>query len=320
MGKLKHEIARIYRNSDFGYYLIRPIYKLYELVLKNLSDEFIVKKKFKEFMDYELDLEKPITLNEKINWLKLYNRNDLQTIAADKFRVRNYIKDKIGDCYLVPLLFQNDDPNQLLPQNFPDIPFIIKANHDSSGGVIVKNKSNVNWNKIQLHFKKRLKENYFYSSREWQYKNIKPTIIAEKLLVDKNGKIPFDYKIHCFNGKVRMIQVDIDRNSANHYRNWYNVKWEREPYKWSSSKGNGKYTDPSDFDIEKPATFDNMIKLSEKLAEDFIYVRVDWYDVDGKLYFGELTFHHDGGTRPILPKEWDEKLGSELILPKAKLM
>ena len=314
MGNFKRKIASIYRNSDFGYYLVRPMYKLYELFLKNVSDEYIVKKKFKEFMGYELDLENPVTLNEKINWLKLNDRKELHTIAADKFKVRDYVIEKIGEEYLVPLLFQNDDPEQLTPENLPDIPFIIKANHDSSGGEIVKDKSKVDWKKVQYQFKKRLKENYFYSSREWQYKNIKPTIIAEKLLVDKNGKIPFDYKIHCFNGKVRMIQVDIDRNTDHHYRNWYNVKWEREPYKWSSPKGNGVYTDPSDFEIEKPATLNQMISLSEKMSEDFMYVRVDWYDVDGKLYFGELTFHHDGGNQPILPKEWDEKLGKELIL------
>ncbi|WP_225036344.1 ATP-grasp fold amidoligase family protein [Winogradskyella sp. SM1960] len=265
-------------------------------------------------MGYKLDLDNPITLNEKINWLKLYDRKDLHTTVADKFKVRDYIKSKIGEQYLVPLLFQSDNPKELLPENLPDIPFIIKANHDSSGGQIVKNKADINWKKIQQQFKKRLKENYFYSSREWQYKNIKPTIIAEKLLTDKNEKIPFDYKIHCFNGKVRMIQVDIDRNSDSHYRNWYNAKWEREPYKWSSSKGNGKYTDPSDYEIDRPDTLDNMIQLSEKLSEDFIYVRVDWYDVDGKLYFGELTFHHDGGTSPILPKEWDENLGKQLLL------
>jgi len=316
MGKLKHAIARIYRNSDFGYYAVRPLYKLYELALKNVSDEYIIKKKFKEFMGYELDLENPVTLNEKINWLKLYDRTDLHTQAADKFRVRDYIKEVIGEEYLVPLLYQNDDPEALIPENFPDIPFIIKCNHDSSGGVIVKDKATVDWNKIQKRFKKLLKENYFNSSREWQYKNIKPTVIGETLLTDKNGKIPFDYKIHCLNGKVRMIQVDIDRNSDKHYRNWYNANWEREPYKWSSKKGKGKFTDPSDYDIEKPATFDKMVALSEKLAKAFIYVRVDWYDVDGKLYFGELTFHHDGGNRPIEPTEWDTKLGNELVLPK----
>lgn len=266
-------------------------------------------------MGYNLDLDNPKTLNEKINWLKLYDRKDLHTIAADKYRVREFIKEVIGEKYLVPLLYQTNDVTKLKPENLPDISFIIKTNHNSSGGAIIRDKSDADWTKIQKRFTKLLKENYFYSSREWQYKNIKPTIIVEKLLSDKNGKIPFDYKIHCFNGKVRMISVDIDRGSENHYRNWYNSSWEREPFRWSSVKEGGKFTDPSKDDIEKPATFDEMIILSEKLSAHFIYVRVDWYDVDGILYFGELTFHHNGGTRPILPKEWDEKLGSQLILP-----
>ena len=133
---------------------------------------------------------------------------------------------------------------------------------------------------------------------------------------DKNGNLPFDYKVHCFNGKVRMISVDMGRGTNDHHRNWYSTDWQREPYKWSSPKGPGKFTDPSEIDVEKPKSLEEMIKLSEILAQPFVYVRVDWYDVEDTLYFGELTFHHDGGFRPILPEIWDEKLGSQLVLTK----
>ncbi len=216
---------------------------------------------------------------------------------------------------MVPLYFTTKKSSEIIPENLPDTPCIIKTNHDSGGGFFVRDKLCVNWQMVRKNLSQRLKNNYYKYSREWQYKNIEPRIIVEKLLEDKNGNIPFDYKLHCFNGKVRMISVDMGRGTDQHYRNWYNTNWVREKFKWSSPKANGKSTDPSDQDAERPTTLNEMIRLSETLAKSFSYVRVDWYDVDGTLYFGELTFHHDGGFRPILPKIWDKKLGSELKLP-----
>ena len=311
---MKQFIRNIYHETILGYYLIHPIYIIYELVLKIVPDETFVRFNFKRHMGYSLDLKNPKTLNEKINWLKLHDRTPLHTICSDKFKVRDYIREKIGDKFLVPLCYETKKPSDIVPENLPNHPCIIKTNHNSSGGIIVKNKEEIEWRKIQFHLKKLLRENYYYRTREWQYKNIEPRIIVEKLLQNNAGKIPFDYKLHCFNGKVVTIQVDIDRGSDNHSRNWYNTDWKREPFKWSSVKEGGKKTDPSQSDVEKPVTLDEMIKLSQILAEPFPYVRVDWYDVDGILYFGELTFHHDGGNRPIEPKEWDLKLGERLVL------
>ncbi|GGD10050.1 glycosyl transferase [Hyunsoonleella pacifica] len=284
-----------------------------------MPEKIYLKRRFKKSFKRELDLDNPKTLNEKIVWLKLFDRTDLHTICADKYAVRSYIKEKVGEEYLVPLFYQTKNVEEIIPENLPSPPFIIKANHDSGGGIFVFDKSKTDWNEAQESLKKRLKKNYYPRSKEWQYKNIEPCIIVEKLLISKNGKIPFDYKVHCFNGKANMIQVDIDRDSDNHHRNWYNTKWEREPYKWSSLKENGKATDPSDEDVEKPKTLDEMLALSEKLSTDFCYVRVDWYDVDGKLYFGELTFHHDGGNRPIIPEKWDRILGDMVPLPQKQI-
>ena len=131
---------------------------------------------------------------------------------------------------------------------------------------------------------------------------------------DKNGNIPFDYKLHCFNGEVRMIQVDMGRGTDHHYRNWYSKDWVREPYQWDMPNKDGGFTRSSEDDIEKPKTLEKMIQLSKVLAKPFCYVRADWYDVDGQLFFGELTFHHGGGDEPFTPKIWHEKLGKELIL------
>ncbi|MBC6997982.1 glycosyl transferase [Cytophaga sp. FL35] len=264
-------------------------------------------------MGYSLDLKNPKTLNEKINWLKLHDRTALHTQCSDKYEVRKFVIEKIGEEFLVPLYFQTEDPNQIIPENITMTPCIIKTNHDSGGGVFVYDKNKIDWAAVQNSLGERMKHNYFWSSREWQYKNIKPRIIVEKLLQDSNGKIPNDYKVHCFNGKVRMISVDVGRNTEEHHRNWYSNKWEREPYKWSSHKGK-KFTDPSENDLDPPKNFELMKSLSEKLAAPFNYARIDWYDVNGQLFFGEVTFHHDGGYLPILPKIWDEKLGQELNL------
>lgn len=313
---MKQFIKNIYHDTILGYYLIYPFYFTYEIMLRIVPDKTFVKFNFKRHMGYSLNLKNPKTLNEKINWLKLHDRTSLQTICSDKFKVRDYIREKIGGQYLVPLCYETKNPRELIPENLPNYPFIIKTNHNSAGGIIVKEKKEVDWWKVQFHMRKLLRENYYYRTREWQYKNIEPRIVVEKLLQNNAGKIPFDYKLHCFNGKVVTIQVDMDRGSENHSRNWYDTNWKREPFKWSSVKGDGKKTDPSQSDVEKPVTLDKMIKLSQILAEPFSYVRVDWYDVDSILYFGELTFHHDGGNRPIEPKEWDLKLGEKLILNK----
>ncbi|WJJ95492.1 ATP-grasp fold amidoligase family protein [Algibacter luteus] len=313
---MKSILKYLYKKTIIGNYIISKLLDLNEFYLCYIKPEKkYLTDKFERNFGRKIDLNNPKTLNEKIVWLILNDRTPLHTQCADKFAVRDYIKSKISEEYLVPLHFQTYNVNDIEPNNLPNDPFIIKTNHDSGGGIIVKNKNSIDWVEVRKNLKARMKHNYYYKSKEWQYKNIKPCIIVEKLLLTKTGDIPFDYKIHCFNGKANMIQVDIDRNSNNHYRNWYNTKWEREPYKWTSIKDAGKTTEPSKEDVEKPKSLDEMLELSEKLSQDFAYVRVDWYDLEGKLYFGELTFHHDGGNRAILPEKYDEILGQKLVLP-----
>lgn len=289
---------------------------LYHLLLSLIPDKRLIQLKFKWHMGYAINLKNPKTLNEKINWLKLYDRTSLHTQCSDKFKVRAYVKEKIGDDYLVPLYFETMDPEKIIPENLPDVSCIIKANHDSGGGIFVRDKNSIDWKQVQESLRLRLKTNYYPRSKEWQYKNIIPRIIVEKLLENKAGQIPFDYKVHCFNGKVEMISVDMGRGTQEHHRNWYFPNWERAPFSWSSPKEDGKETNPSEHDADKPSTLSKMIELSETLAKPFSYVRVDWYDVDGELFFGEITFHHDGGFRPIHPKIWDLKLGEKLIIKK----
>lgn len=261
-------------------------------------------------MGYELNLKSPKTFNEKISWLKLNDKSELHTLAADKFKVRQYIEEKIGGKYLIPLLYHTKNPKEITAENLPDTPFIIKTNHNSSGGFIVKNKNMVNWNRIRFDLKKLLRENYFYSTREWQYKNIEPRIIVEQLLTDDNGNIPYDYKLHCFNGKLMFTQVDLDRQ-INHTRNLYDRNWNFIPCKWIYA--NGK-------EIKQPKLYSSMQILAETIAKDFIYVRVDFYIVQKKIFFGELTFHSETGLGKFTPKSYDLEFGKHLQLIHKKLL
>ncbi|MDO6807520.1 ATP-grasp fold amidoligase family protein [Zobellia galactanivorans] len=307
---MKTSLFNFYHKTILG----NGIRKIFHIVLQHLPDSIYQRYRFKKYTGKYLNLNQPKTLNEKINWLMLNDRRPLHTQCADKLAVRDYISKTIGPEFLVPLFFSTKKIEDISPKTITQTPCIIKTNHDSGGGYFIYDVAEIDWNSIRQKLKERLSKNYYRSSREWQYKNIEPTIIVEKLLLTEKGDIPYDFKIHCFNGNVRMIQVDIGRGTKNHFRNWYDINWKREPYRWSSPKGNGLYTDPSPTDVEKPETLGEMIRLSQTLSQPFDYVRVDWYDVDSKLYFGELTFHHDGGTNPIRPAIWDLKLGQELKL------
>lgn len=320
---MKEFLKSLYQRTNLGFHIIQPITSVYHFWLykKFLKRETFVKNQFKKSFGYELNLDNPKTLNEKINWLKLYYTHPLATQFADKFEVREYIINTIGKKYLVPLLYKTENYRDIKPENLPDTPFIIKTNHDSSGGIIIHDKNDKhNWKEIQNIFRSRMLQNFYWDGRERQYKGIKPILIVEKLLTDEKGTLPADYKVHCFNGKVRMINVDMGRSTKNHYRNWYNKKWEREPYSWSSVLSDGKQTKPSSLDIEKPKLLEEMCELSERLVKGFPYLRADWYIYNNQLYFGELTFHHNGGMRPIQPKTWDAKLGEELNLPNINII
>lgn len=294
-------------------YFIRKVFNYHWILHSLLPDSFFIQRNFKKSFGYKLNLANPQTLNEKIQWLKLNDRTPLHTLCADKYNVRKFISDTIGKEFLVPLLFQTYQPNNLIPENVPNLPLIIKANHNSGGTIIVYNKNEIDWSKIRKKCETWLNENHYHYTKEWQYKNIRPCIIIEKLLLDSNGNVPADYKLHCINGKVEMISVDQNRGTSKHSRNWYLPDWQRAPFKWSSYYNN-RYTDPLYVDIPKPLVLETLIELSHKIAKYFRYVRIDFYVTNDQIYFGEITFHHDGGYRPIEPSEWDKKLGKKLQL------
>ena len=275
------------------------------------SDEQLIRKQFHKYQGYDLDLENPRTLNEKLQWIKLHDRREFQQVLADKIGVRTYIERHLDKDLLVPLLFRTKDYRQLTPENLPEEPFIIKLNHDSGSFVIVRDKKKMDWNEIQQKFRFGMAWNYYWSEREWQYKFIEPDILVERLLVRSDGSIPNDYKINCIGGEIAFVYVAVDREGKNK-RNIYDAQWNPMSFTWGKF-----YKDHVGFrgaEIEPPETLVRMMEISKTVARLFPYVRVDFYDVDGTLYLGEITQCQGGGYDQFLPFEWDLYWGERMPL------
>jgi hypothetical protein len=305
-------IETIKYKGNIGFYLYQYIYRLYRIIkYERLSDEDYLKKHFKKMQGYELNLNNPKTLNEKIQWLKINDRSNFHSMLADKYGVRDYIKKEFGEDLLIPLAFVTANYNEINLSNIPDYPCIVKATHDSGSYLIIKDKSKIDFNKLFVDCRWWLTRNYYLVDREWQYKNIKPRIVIEKLLLTANGKIPNDFKLNVINGKVAFVYVSIDREGKNK-RNIYDKDWNPLNFTWAlKSKDIANLRGE---EIKPPATINRMIEIAEKIGGNFPYVRVDFYDVDGKLYFGEITQHHGGGFDQIRPVEMDYKYGELLDL------
>lgn len=277
-------------------------------LLKLLPDNIFLQIKYRYKFNKKLDLKKPQTFNEKLQWLKLYDRNPEYTKMVDKYEAKKYVANIIGEEYIIPTLGVYDKFEDI---NFATLPnqFVIKCTHDSGGLIICKDKTKLNIKEARKKINKSLKRNYFYTGREWPYKNVKPRIIAEQYMVDESGTELKDYKFFCFNGEPKLLFVAKDRPYATKF-NYYDMDFKKLPFKQH-------YKNFNDY-IEKPKGFEKMIELSRKLSKDIPHVRVDFYDINGKVYFGELTFYHFSGFEKFEPEEWDRILGDMLKLPKEK--
>ena len=276
------------------------------LFFRLFPEEWHVRYLFKKKLGYPLNLENPVTFNEKIRAINFHDKNPKYTLYADKLAVRDCIKQKIGEEYLIPLVFHTDNPKDLKPENIPNFPCIIKANHNSGLREIIYDKSSVNWEKLQIKFRRILKINYGYGKREWQYINIKPCILVEKLLLDENKNIPSDYRLFVSNGVVKFIQVD--RNFfTDHKRNLYDLDWKPIDVCLKVKRG-----EP----VEKPHNLKQLINLAQIIGEEFLFVRVDLYNVAGKIYFGECTFTPQAGFMHFSPTSYDEILGRQITFDR----
>ena len=284
--------------------------KISEFIKRHVPDSIFLKIVFKRIMGYPLNLSNPKTFNEKLQWLKLYNRNPLYTTLVDKSTVKKWVADKIGEKYLIPTL---DVWNNFDEIDFDKLPnqFVLKCTHDSGSVVICKNKNEFDKAAARNKITAALKNNYYYASREWPYKKIKPRIIAEQYMEDRNGAF-VDYKFSCFNGHVENVMVCLDRHIND-------VKFYFFDRAWNLQRLNirGKNA-PKDFTIPKPDSMDEMFDIAAKLSKDMPYVRVDLFECDGKIYFGEMTFFPDCGFDAKLLPETDAYFGKLLDLSTVK--
>lgn len=270
---------------------------------KKLTDEEFIKKLHYNTFSKEPNLENPKTFNEKLQWLKLNYRNNLMPICADKYEVRQYLENKGYGYLLNDLISVYESEKDIDVSKLPE-KFVLKGSHGSGWNLIVKDKNKIKWKPWKLVMKSWLKQNLYYYGREWVYKDMKPRIICEKYLEDKNGEL-LDYKIYCFNGEPKFIQVDVDR-FTNHTANYYDCEWNTMPFQYGDEN--------SDRVIERPENLDEMIIISKDLSKEFPHVRVDLYEVNGKLYFGELTFFTASGACEFSPEKYDLIIGSWLEL------
>lgn len=290
-------------------YLMHPkriiIYFLNSFSLKLFSDKSFLKLKYKLILNRNLNLSNPQTFNEKLQWLKLYDRKNIYTTMVDKYEVKKYISNIIGENHVIPTIGVYDNFDDI---NFEKLPkqFVIKCTHDSGGLVIVKDKTKLDIKKTRKKINKSLRRNYYYSGREWPYKNVKPRILIEEYMEDIKTKELRDYKFFCFNGIPKFMFLATDRQINETKFNFYDMDFNLLPFEQGH---------PNDLrKIDRPEKFDEMVELSKKLSADIPHVRVDFYEINGKVYFGELTFYHYSGFTKFEPEEWDRKLGDLIDL------
>ena len=262
-------------------------------------------KWYKKCTGYDLDLSNPKTFNEKIQWIKLNYRDPMISRLSDKYLVRDWIREQIGEEYLIPLLGAYDSFDEIDFDKLPDS-FIMKANHGSGWNIIVENKDKLDKADARKKFNKWLKRDFSFNfGYQLHYSPIKPKIVIEELIREEKHYL-YDYKLLVLGGKARYIWIDSDRYTS-HHRNVYDFDWNPAPFTLAYPKQNKE--------LERPVSLDKMKELAEKLGSSFNEVRVDFYEVNGKIYFGEMTFTSESGQARFDPPEWDRKLGDMFELP-----
>lgn len=274
---------------------------------KWIPDKLYLKLMYRRVTGKKLNLNNPITFNEKLQWLKLYYHDPLHTKMVDKYEVRTYIADKIGKNYLIPLLGVWDTVEEVDFEALPER-FVLKCTHDSAGIVICKNKSALDIESAKKELKAALKRQFFYQGREWPYKNVKPRIIAEQYMEDTDDDQLTDYKVFNFNGCPKIIQVDYDRYQG-HKRQFFDTDWNKMDISFHFPSDNSRT-------LEKPAVLDELLHLATILSAGFPHLRTDFYIINGQIYVGEMTFFHGTGMGKWTPEGVDAQLGSWIDLSK----
>lgn len=276
------------------------------LFSKCFSDQAFIEKMYRLRIGHELNLNEPQTFNEKLQWLKLYDRRPQYTKMVDKYEAKIFVSKIIGLEHIIPTYGIYNKFDEI---DFDSLPnqFVLKCTHDSGGIIICKDKSKFNIINAKRKLNKSLRRSYYYHKREWPYKDVIPRIIVEQYMEDESGWQLKDYKIFCFNGEPKFIEVDYDRY-VGHKLNVYDLDWNFiDFYMTSPNDKNVK--------INKPEKLGDMLDYSRKLSHGISFLRVDFYSINSKIYFGELTFYPGSGMIDFHPKEYDSILGRMLTLP-----
>lgn len=272
-----------------------------------VPDKWYVKLEYRCLMGKRLDLKHPKTFNEKLQWLKIYDRRPEYTTMVDKYAVKQYVADRIGEQYIIPTLGVWDRPEQIEWDILPD-KFVLKCTHNSGGLVICKDKKKLDKDAAIKKLSDALERDYYLASREWPYKNVSRRIIAEQYLEDATIADLRDYKFFCFNGKMRVFKIDFDRQTG-HKANYFDRNGKLIPY------GEKVCPPQKDKQLVIPQNFEEMIKVVEKLSEALPFGRIDFYNVKGKIYFGEITLFPAGGFGAFTDEIFDYELGGYIQLP-----
>ena len=299
--KIKN-IGRLFTDADF-----RQCYFSNLGFAGLFPDDKFVKDRFRTEMGRELDLENPVTYTEKLQWLKIYDHRPEYTTMVDKYEVKKYVADKIGAEYVIPMLGAWDRAEDIDFDALPDR-FVLKVSHDSGGLVICKDKSKLDIPAVIRKFRPLMKRNYYYGTREWPYKNVKPRIIAESYMEDSRCGELRDYKFFTFGGEPKVLYIAQGRGRGEPtVADFFDMEFNHLPF-------------TIDHDMapelpQKPACFEEMKRLAAVLSQGTPQLRVDFYEVDGKVYFGEMTFFHCSGMEAFHPEQWDRVFGDWVTLP-----
>ena len=279
-----------------------------------MPDRWYLKLKFRLWMGKKLDLEHPLMYSEKLQWLKLYDRRPEYTVMVDKVKAKEYVASVIGKEYIIPTLGVWDNPDRI---DFDSLPnrFVLKCNHNSGLGMyICKDKSKLNIDEVKEGLREGLKQDFYVGGREWPYKDVPRLILAEEFLDpgpdSKHEGGLQDYKFFCFDGQVKALFIAKDRDKGPHSTkfDFFDEKFDHLPF--TNGHPNAEIMP------EKPRMFEEMKMLAAKLSKGIPHVRIDFYEVNGHVYFGEMTFFHWSGFTPFVPEEWDYKFGEWLNLPR----
>lgn len=258
-------------------------------------------------LNKKLNLSSPQTFTEKIQWLKLYNRKKIYTTMVDKISAKEYVARLIGNEIIIPTLGIWNKFEEIEFNKLPD-KFVLKTNHSggSTGIVICKDKSKLDIKKTKKRINSSLRSNCYYTTKEWPYKNVKPKIFAEQFIEDPNESDLIDYKFYCFNGETKYCQVITGRNDKESI-DFYDTEWNHQTFHGL----NPKYISRT---IQKPMNYEQMIKIANKLSKDIPFIRIDLYNINGKIYFGEMTFFPASGIGVFTPDGTDKMLGDLITL------